>query len=101
MSNPQLPETHGYFTDDCDGNLGIVRVQEIDTSFVDFLRELKSTSVDRREDLEPVCSVPAVIADSWMMRGFNIFDPNVTARDIRRRLMDEGLDHFITTTKAI
>ena len=100
MSNPQLTEVHGYFTEDAKG-LGIACYQEIDTSYVDFLRDLKASSADRRTDLEPVCSVPAVLADSWLRQGFNIFDPNVTARDIRRRLMDEGFDHFITTTKAI
>lgn len=97
----EVEDIHGRWHNEDDGGLGLECVQEIDVKFVDFLRDLKAQSATRRTELEPVCSVPAVLADHWYRTGFNIWDPNVTARDIKDRLSREGLDHFITTVKAI
>lgn len=52
------------------------------------------------DDLQ-VASLPGAVVDHWYRNGFNIWDPNITARDIVTRLQKEGLTAFLTTTKTV
>ncbi len=85
-----------------DGKLLVGHHQEIAPAFLDDLAEQRLASAMVREgDFMKVASIPAAIVDGWAARGFNVFDRNVTAADILKRLRAEDMGAFLATAKAV
>ena len=90
------------FEDDTDNALVVKKEQAIPQSFLDRLKESRDESANNRMgDYHRVASIPTVVVEKWMREGFNIWDKNVTAKEIVARLKLENLDAFLTTTKNI
>jgi hypothetical protein len=90
------------FEDDTDNALVVKKEQAIPQSFLDRLKESRDESANNRMgDYHRVASIPTVVVEKWMREGFNIWDKNVTAKEIVARLKLESLDAFLTTTKSI
>jgi hypothetical protein len=90
------------FEDDTDNALVVKKEQAIPQSFLDRLKESRDESANNRMgDYHRVASIPTVVVEKWMREGFNIWDKNVTAKEIVARLKLENLDAFLTTTKRI
>lgn len=90
------------FEDDTDNALVVKKEQAIPQSFLDRLKESRDESSNNRMgDYHRVASIPTVVVEKWMREGFNIWDKNVTAKEIVARLKLESLDAFLTTTKSI
>lgn len=90
-------------TDPVEGTqLVIKRQQDITESYLDSLKEQANAPVDRFGNrMARLCSIPTSIVQKWKREGFDIFDKNITAREIIRRLNKESMDSFITTRKSI
>ena len=81
---------------------GIIRrhTQEIPQSFLDELADNRFEMRGKTErDLMRVASVPTVIIEQWMREGFNAYKAPV--REVKRRLWEQNLEHFIATDKRI
>jgi hypothetical protein len=90
------------FEDDTDNALVVKKEQAIPQSFLDRLKDSRDESANNRMgDYHRVASIPTVVVEKWMREGFNIWDKNVTAKEIVARLKLENLDAFLTTTKNI
>lgn len=90
------------FEDDSDNALVVKKEQQIPQSFLDRLKESRDESANNRMgDYHRVASIPTVVVEKWMREGFNIWDKNVTAKEIVARLKLENLEAFLTTTKRI
>ena len=90
------------FEDDTDNALVVKKEQAIPQSFLDRLKDSRDESANNRMgDYHRVASIPTVVVEKWMREGFNIWDKNVTAKEIVARLKLENLDAFLTTTKRI
>jgi hypothetical protein len=80
----------------------IEATQEIPDSFLRQLAdERKIQDGMFAPDELKLCSLPGALVDTWYRQGFNIWDKNVTAKDIVNRLKAEGLTKFLATTKTI
>lgn len=76
--------------------------QEISTTLLADLRaRYDASATTRMGENHHVAAVPVVVVEKWMREGFNIYDSNVTPRDIVRRLRAEHLDHFIVSKRAV
>ena len=68
-----------------------------------FLSELKRTREDsvraKAGDYQSVAKVPVAVHEKWKREGFDMFKE--TPKAILKRLRDENLDAFITTTKRL
>lgn len=90
------------FSEDSDEKLVVKKEQQIPQSFMDRLKSFRDDSSNRRMgDFERIASIPTVVVEKWMREGFNIYDKNVTAKEIVARLRLEHLDGFLTTTKSV
>jgi hypothetical protein len=90
------------FEDNVGGGLVIKQSQEIPEEHLDALRIAKADTIGTpMGELHRVCSVPTNLVEKWMREGFNIYDKNVTPQEVLKRLRQEQLDTFITTTKRI
>lgn len=90
------------FEDDTDNALVVKKEQQIPKSFLDRLKtERDASSNNKMGDYHRIASIPTVVVEKWMREGFNIWDKNVTAKEIVARLHSESLDAFLTTTKRI
>jgi len=97
LINPEVS-----FQEDSDEKLVVKKEQQIPQSFLDRLKESRDESANNRMgDYHRVASIPTVVVEKWMREGFNIWDKNVTAKEIVARLKLENLDAFLTTTKNI
>jgi len=97
LINPEVS-----FQEDSDEKLVVKKEQQIPQSFLDRLKESRDESANNRMgDYHRVASIPTVVVEKWMREGFNIWDKNVTAKEIVARLKLENLDAFLTTTKRI
>ena len=97
LINPEVS-----FHEDSDEKLVVKKEQQIPQSFLDRLKESRDESANNRMgDYHRVASIPTVVVEKWMREGFNIWDKNVTAKEIVARLKLENLDAFLTTTKRI
>jgi hypothetical protein len=70
-----------------------------------FLSDLATRRVESANapigDFHHVCSIPTVVIEKWMAEGFNLFDPNVTAQDIIKRLQSQDMTGLMATTKNV
>jgi hypothetical protein len=97
LINPEVS-----FQEDSDEKLVVKKEQAIPQSFLDRLKESRDESANNRMgDYHRVASITTVVVEKWMREGFNIWDKNVTAKEIVARLKLENLDAFLTTTKRI
>lgn len=98
----QLINPHITFEDDSDNALVVKKEQAIPQSFLDRLKTARDESSNNKMgDYHRVASIPTVVVEKWMREGFDIYDKNVTAKDIVARLKLEHLDYFLTTTKSV
>jgi hypothetical protein len=80
----------------------IQRTQDIDDRFLSNLAsERVESSNAPMGDFHHVCSIPTVVIEKWMAEGFNIFDQNVTAQDIIKRLQSQDMTGLMATTKRL
>ncbi len=85
-----------------DGNLIVGHHQTIDPVFLSALADERQAAASVREgEFMKVASIPAAIVDHWAAQGFNIFDQNVSAEDILKRLRAEDMGAFLATSKMI
>lgn len=90
------------FHEDTDAALVVKKEQQIPQSFLDRLKTSRDESSNRRMgDYERLASIPTVVVEKWMREGFNIYDKNISAKDIVARLRLENLGAFLTTNKSI
>ena len=98
----QLIDPSITFEDDSDNALVVKKEQAIPQSFLDRLKTARDDSSNNKMgDYHRVASIPTVVVEKWMREGFNIWDKNVTAKEIVARLKLEHLDYFLTTTKSV
>lgn len=70
-----------------------------------FLSDLASQRIDSANasigDFHHVCSIPVVVIEKWMAEGFNIYDKNITAKDIIKRLQGQDMTGLMATSKNV
>lgn len=102
MTNTTVINPHITFHDDTDASFVVKKEQQIPQSFLDRLKtERDQSSNSRMGDYHRLASIPTVVVEKWMREGFNIYDKNITAKDIVARLKNENLEAFLTSTKRI
>lgn len=102
MTDTDLINPEITFHEDTDAALVVKKEQAIPQSFLDRLKTARDESANNRMgDYHRVASIPTVVVEQWMRDGFNIYDKNVTAKEIVARLQRENLGAFMTTTKRI
>jgi hypothetical protein len=80
--------------------LAIKHEQDIPSSFLKSLSDLRSSSTHAREgNYMKLCSIPVVVVEKWLREGFDIYKES--ASSIMKRLRKEDLDAFIATSKSI
>lgn len=88
------------FDNTTDGALVIKRSQEIPQAHLDALRAAKDDTQGRpMGNWHRFASLPTSLVDTWQRQGFDI--NTMTAKEIVRKLQNDHLDTFITTTKTI
>lgn len=94
-----LLDYSGYLTSQV-GDLAVRYEQEITDEFLRETKEARAASSHApMGDYHKVASIPAAVADVWKRQGFDVF--TAPAREILKRLREENLDAFITTTKRV
>jgi hypothetical protein len=94
------PEQTFLFEDD--GTVAIKNMQRIDDDFITRLREEEMAMQNQKlGEFVKLGEIPTIFVYKWMSEGFNIFDPDVKASHIQKRLKQDGLDAFITTRKRL
>ena len=100
-TQPHLVGVTADFGENADG-LFVKKSQDIPQHLIDDIADHRKASSGKREgNFMKVASIPTVIIEKWMSEGFNIFDSNIKAADIVKRLKAENLDAFLTTDKSI
>lgn len=89
------------FKDNPDDEVVIEHSQEIPDDFLEANKALRDASSAPAGDYHKIASIPTAVVEKWMREGFNIFDENITASEIVRKLTSEDLGAFMTTTKRI
>lgn len=84
-----------------DEEIVVEHTQEITDDFLKANKELRDASSAPAGDYHKIASIPTAVVEKWMREGFNIFDENITASEIVKRLSAEDLGAFITTTKRV
>jgi hypothetical protein len=85
---------------DKDKGIGFVANQFVSDSWQVGMRDEKAESTRKREkNFMHIGSIPVIFVNKWKRQGFDIFDKNVTFKDIAARLRAENLDDFISTAK--
>jgi hypothetical protein len=80
----------------------IKRTQDLGEHFLSNLASERAASANApMGDFHHVCSIPVVVIEKWMAEGFNIYDPNVTAKDIIKRLQSQDMTGLMATTKNV
>lgn len=83
-----------------DNRLVVKRTQIIPQAHLDALKEAKNDSQGRpMGNFHRFASIPTAVVDAWKRQGFDVHKES--AKAIVRRLQNECLDTFITTTKAV
>ncbi|MGE8142279.1 hypothetical protein ACQKOE_09915 [Novosphingobium sp. NPDC080210] len=78
------------------------RTQDLGKHFLSNLAAKRiDTANSRMGDFHHVASIPTVIIEKWMTEGFNIYDKNVTAKDIIKRLQSLDMMGLMATSKRI
>ena len=100
MTKPIVLDTRVELDNNVDGDLIIKRTQEIPDSHLTRLREAKDATQGRpMGNFHRFASIPVALVDVWMRQGFNINEMSV--KEILKKLRDDNLHAFITTTKSI
>jgi hypothetical protein len=99
MTNLILPKH--TFKDTPDEDIVVEHSQVITDEFLDQTKALRDASSAPAGDYHKLASIPTSVVEKWMREGFNIFDENITAAEIVKRLSAEDLGAFITTTKRV
>ena len=100
-NQPKLIGVTADFGENADG-LFVKKSQDIPQHLIDDIADHRKASSGKREgNFMKVASIPTVIIEKWMSEGFNIFDSNIKAADIVKRLKAENLEAFLTTEKSI
>jgi hypothetical protein len=87
---------------DTPDKVGIIKAQEIPSDFIQSLRDEKAASANTRaQEFHRFASIPVAVIEKWLREGFNIYDKNVTAKEIVARLHKEGLTDFLTSSKRL
>lgn len=81
------------------GETAIVRAQTIPQEFLDDAKAARDGN--HSGETQSVARLPYALVETWLREGFNVFDKNVDAAAIVRRLKAQGLDQFLTTTKRV
>jgi hypothetical protein len=97
----QLILPYQTFKDDPDAPWVVEHNQEITDEFLETNKEKRDASSAPSNDYHQLASIPTVVVEKWMREGFNIFDENVTPREIVARLKRENLEAFLTSNKRI
>lgn len=84
----------------CD-KLQVVHSQEIPIEAVREWRRKNTESMTRRcQEVEHVAAIPVLFAHEWMRRdGFDVYDKNVSLRDIIAKIKKEDCHAFLTSGK--
>ena len=98
--NVQLLDAEPEFLNGPDGELLIKKHQVITDGLLDFTKDMRFDRTPESNFMH-VAAIPTVVVEQWMREGFNIFDKNVSAREIVRRLKVADLDAFLTTSKRV
>lgn len=94
--------TRRFIRTNDDDNLLIRRQQDIPPDFWDRLKQTKKIQDEAPAgEFLKVASIPAVVVEEWYAQGFNIFDKNVTLKEILARLRMEDKDNLITTSRQL
>jgi hypothetical protein len=99
MTNLIIPKQ--TFKDTPDDDIVVEHSQEITDEFLDRVKAERDASSAPSKDYHKVASIPTAVVEKWMREGFNIFDENITASEIVKRLSAEDFGAFLTTTKRI
>jgi len=83
------------FFDDSDAALVVRQQQDITQEYLDDLKDKKYSKKRPGAEYHRLASIPTVIVEKWKREGFDIFDQNVKAADIIKRLQREDLTYFI------
>jgi len=95
----KLIDSSVAFNENSEG-LVIQTAQEIPQRFLDKLKEERFESKNRRSnDYVRVASIPTVIVDKWIREGYDFHNESI--KNIVAKLKMEGLDHFLTSDKAL
>lgn len=85
-----------------DDRIVFKRTQDLGNHFLSNLASKRiESSNERMGDFHHVASIPTVVVEQWMAEGFNIFDKNVTAKDIVKRLQSLDMDGLMATNKRV
>ena len=99
---PILLDNESQLVTDGDNLVGIKRTQEITSTFLDRLKDERAVSTQTRMgDFHKVASIPTAVVEKWMREGFNIFDKNITLKDIIRKLNSEDMGLLMATERRI
>ncbi len=83
-----------------DEKLYEVATQELKASFWEGLRRTKERDAQKRTgDLWHIASIPVAVIHEWHKRGWKI--DQMSADEIIKKLREENLEAFITTSKRI
>lgn len=96
-SHTAMHDVQHDFKENVDGLL-IRRSQEIPDEFISNLKDQKiaSSGVREREYMK-LATIPVAVLDTWAAQGYDIY--RMSAKEIIKKLREENLDAFITTTK--
>lgn len=82
------------------GDRTLVAKQEIPQSFLDGLKSERMASTDlAAQDYHRVASVPVALYDIWIRQGHDPY--RWTAKQLVKKLKEDGLDAFLTTNKRV
>lgn len=85
-----------------DGSLGLVKSQEISSNFLaDLADDRFNSSHGRMGEFHKVASIPTFIVEKWMREGFNIYDKNITLKDIVRKLNSDDMKNLMATSRNV
>lgn len=98
---PDLIGVQTDYLEDADG-LVVHHHQDIPDWHLSNLKMIRDTSLQHKEgETMRLASIPVAIVEQWQREGFDIYDRNITPKEILNRLRNQNLDAFITTKKRI
>jgi hypothetical protein len=78
----------------------IRHIQWIDPKFLENLAEERHLSSQQRfGEIGKVASIPTIFIEKWLREGFDIWQ--ASAAEIQKKLIREGLEHFLATDKRL
>lgn len=96
------PDLLGVETDYLQSGDNVIRkhTQIISQAFLDDLKDARNASKDQKEgEFMRVASIPVAVVEQWQREGFDIYQAN--AKEIVKRLREQGLDYFLATEKRV